>query len=254
MPKCKNFDTGTYKGTEPSPKGLGYCAKGEKINKKMKGKDGNMWIINETKTGVRRWVKFTKKSETPKKSKLVKTLKTPKEKAIKKSKLNKKTKRKTKRKEGIIEKYGSMQNYYIEGALYFKNLANNETNKRLKEMYSNDSLYYKILAEGIDKLFKVKIKKNIKDKTYEFTINRKKNYPMYNVVSDIILKSGGANNTEILITNKKVSKEDFKNMQKNNKYIYSIDNVGQNNINLTIFISMKKGYSSLIELQKNYNI
>ena len=52
MPKCKNSDTGTYKGTEPSPKGLGYCAKGEKINKKMKGNDGNMWIINETKTEV----------------------------------------------------------------------------------------------------------------------------------------------------------------------------------------------------------
>ena len=121
-------------------------------------------------------------------------------------------------------------------------------------MYSDDSFYYKILAEGIDKLFKVKIKKNIKDKTYEFIINRKKNYPMYDIVSDINLKSGGANNTEILITNKKVSKEDFKKMKKNNKYIYSIDNVGQNNINLTIFISMKKGYSSLIKLQKNYNI
>ena len=68
MPKCKNSDTWTYKGTEPSPKGLGYCAKGEKINKKMKGNDGNMWIINETKTGVKRWIKFTKQSKTPKKS------------------------------------------------------------------------------------------------------------------------------------------------------------------------------------------
>lgn len=243
MPKCKNFDTGTYKGTEPSPKGRGYCAKGEKLNKKMKGNDGNMWIINQTKTGVKRWVKFTKKSKTPKTSKRRKT--------IKKSK-SKKTK--TKRKDGIIEKYGSIQNYYIKGSLYYKNLADNETDKASKEMYSIDSLYYKILAEGIDKLFKVKIKKNIKDKTYEFTIERKKNYPMYDIVSDINLKSGGANNTEILITNKKVSKEDFKKMQKNNKYIYSIDNVGQNNIKLTIFISMKKGYSSLIELQKNYNI
>ena len=53
MPKCKNSEKGTYKGTEPSPKGLGYCAKGEKLNKKMKGNDGNMWIINETKTGVK---------------------------------------------------------------------------------------------------------------------------------------------------------------------------------------------------------
>ena len=37
MPKCKNADTGTYKGTEPSPKGLGYCARGEKVGKKEKG-------------------------------------------------------------------------------------------------------------------------------------------------------------------------------------------------------------------------
>ena len=40
MPKCKNADTGTYKGTEPSPKGLGYCARGEKVGKKKKGLDG----------------------------------------------------------------------------------------------------------------------------------------------------------------------------------------------------------------------
>ena len=251
MPKCKNFDTGTYKGTEPSPKGRGYCAKGEKINKKMKGNDGNMWIINETKAGVKRWVKFTKKSETPKKSKSIKTskfIKKTKRKTIKKSKSNKKTKRKSK----IIEKYGNMQNYYIETSLYYKNLADNENDKILKKLYIDNSLYYKILADGLDKLFKVKIKKNIKDKTYEFTIERKKKYPMYNVVSDIILKSGGANNTEILIINKKISKEDFKKMQKNNKYIYSIDNVGQNNINLIIIIGGKNFNN--IELIKNYKL
>lgn len=32
MPKCKNDNKRTYKGTEPSPKGLGYCAHAEKIN------------------------------------------------------------------------------------------------------------------------------------------------------------------------------------------------------------------------------
>ena len=25
MPKCKNDNSKSYKGTEPSPKGLGYC-------------------------------------------------------------------------------------------------------------------------------------------------------------------------------------------------------------------------------------
>ena len=59
MPQCKNSNTGTYKGTEPSPKGLGYCARGEKLGKKKKGLDGNMWEVKETKNGTARWVKIT---------------------------------------------------------------------------------------------------------------------------------------------------------------------------------------------------
>ena len=59
MPKCKNNPSRSYKGTEPSPKGLGYCASGEKIGKKRKGKDGNMWIVKEVKSGSGRWVKFS---------------------------------------------------------------------------------------------------------------------------------------------------------------------------------------------------
>ena len=49
MPKCKNDKTRSYKGNEPSPKGLGYCAHAEDLNKKRKGKDGNIWIVSETK-------------------------------------------------------------------------------------------------------------------------------------------------------------------------------------------------------------
>ena len=60
MPKCKNSSTGTYKGTEPSPKGLGYCARGEKLGKKKKGLDGNIWEVKKTKNGIERWVKITK--------------------------------------------------------------------------------------------------------------------------------------------------------------------------------------------------
>lgn len=37
--KCKNNPKKMYKGTEPSPKGLGYCAHSEKIGKIRKGKD-----------------------------------------------------------------------------------------------------------------------------------------------------------------------------------------------------------------------
>jgi len=68
MPKCKNSSTGTYKGTEPSPKGLGYCARGEKLRKKKKGLDGNMWEVKKTKNGIDRWVKITKTKKSVKKS------------------------------------------------------------------------------------------------------------------------------------------------------------------------------------------
>jgi hypothetical protein len=49
MPHCKNNHKKTYIGDEPSPKGLGYCASGEKEGTKMKGKDGNIWIKSNGK-------------------------------------------------------------------------------------------------------------------------------------------------------------------------------------------------------------
>jgi len=52
MPYCINNNKKTYTGNEPSPKGLGYCASGEKEGTKMKGKDGNMWIKSNGK-----WIK-----------------------------------------------------------------------------------------------------------------------------------------------------------------------------------------------------
>jgi len=57
MLKCKNDPTRLYKGSEPSPTGLGYCAPAEELNTKKKGKDGNIWKVIETKSGVKRWIK-----------------------------------------------------------------------------------------------------------------------------------------------------------------------------------------------------
>lgn len=58
MPNCKNDKNTTYKGDEPSPKGLGYCAHAEKVGTIMKGKDGNKWIIKVTTTKIKRWQKM----------------------------------------------------------------------------------------------------------------------------------------------------------------------------------------------------
>jgi hypothetical protein len=55
---CKNDKKKKYKGTEPSPKGLGYCAHAEKEGKKRKGKDGNTWIIKKVSNGSLRWIKI----------------------------------------------------------------------------------------------------------------------------------------------------------------------------------------------------
>ena len=62
MPKCKNDKKRYYKGTEPSPKGLGYCAHSEKINSKKNGKDGKVWIVKKKKNGSKRWVKLNSKN------------------------------------------------------------------------------------------------------------------------------------------------------------------------------------------------
>lgn len=61
MPLCKNDPKKSYKGNEPSPKGLGYCAHAEKLGVSKKGKDGNIWKNEVTVKGVKRWVKHKSK-------------------------------------------------------------------------------------------------------------------------------------------------------------------------------------------------
>lgn len=55
MPKCHNHSKAFYKGTEPSPKGLGYCARGSQVGAKMLGKNGKLWIVRQNKNGVKQW-------------------------------------------------------------------------------------------------------------------------------------------------------------------------------------------------------
>ena len=57
MPNCKNDPTRKYKGTEPSPKGLGYCAHSMKVGEVKTGKDGNKWEVRKIKNGSKRWMK-----------------------------------------------------------------------------------------------------------------------------------------------------------------------------------------------------
>ena len=59
MPKCKNDHKRSYKGTEPSPKGLGWCAHSEEIDTIKMGKDGKKWIVKKMKNGTRKWIKYS---------------------------------------------------------------------------------------------------------------------------------------------------------------------------------------------------
>ena len=65
MNLCKNCPTNLkkkYKGNEPSPKGLGYCAGCmKKIGIIKRGKDGNNWITDKRKSGELYWKKYNQK-------------------------------------------------------------------------------------------------------------------------------------------------------------------------------------------------
>lgn len=54
--KCIN-GSGSFTGKEPSPKGVGFCARNENIGTVKKGGDGKMWVVKTTSKGVKRWTK-----------------------------------------------------------------------------------------------------------------------------------------------------------------------------------------------------
>jgi hypothetical protein len=52
---CKNDSAKTYKGNEPSPKGLGYCAHAEPVGKIRAGLNGSKWVVQTDKNGTKSW-------------------------------------------------------------------------------------------------------------------------------------------------------------------------------------------------------
>lgn len=61
MPKCINNDSKYYSGNEKSPMGLGYCSLTEEIEKRMKGKDSNMWVVKKVSDGKKDGLNLLKK-------------------------------------------------------------------------------------------------------------------------------------------------------------------------------------------------
>ena len=55
--RCKCDKNKKIKGSEPSPKGLGYCAHCTPLNVMMRGKDGKLWE-NRKYTKGKRWIRI----------------------------------------------------------------------------------------------------------------------------------------------------------------------------------------------------
>ena len=72
MPKCKNVPKSYYTGKEKSPKGLGYCAKKERMGTKKQGKDRKLWIVEKRADSAKLWRRYSSKKVTKKKKHLMK--------------------------------------------------------------------------------------------------------------------------------------------------------------------------------------
>jgi hypothetical protein len=72
MPTCVNAPAVRYKGTEPSPKGLGFCARAEAVGTVLDGNDGRRWIVAATKKKSKRWTPV--KLDRPKRAQIPKNL------------------------------------------------------------------------------------------------------------------------------------------------------------------------------------
>lgn len=63
---CKNNKQKYYKGTEPSPKGKGWCASGEAEGRRRKGADGHWWVTKADSRGVIAWRRVPGKASSKK--------------------------------------------------------------------------------------------------------------------------------------------------------------------------------------------
>jgi hypothetical protein len=91
MPKCLNDSGKRYTGSENTPKGKGYVASAEKVGKRMKGTDGDMYVVAK-KGGSKRWTKMIRKN-----------------KSSQMSPMSKKSQKRRVKKKTIVEEYSSSE-------------------------------------------------------------------------------------------------------------------------------------------------
>ena len=64
MPTCRGEYKTYYRGDEPSPKGLGWCARSEEVGKRRRGNDGEMWVVREDRIGRLSWKRTSTSSSS----------------------------------------------------------------------------------------------------------------------------------------------------------------------------------------------
>ncbi len=250
MPKCIKDKTKSYKGTEPSPKGLGYCAHSEDVGTIKKGNDGNKWIIVNVKN-IKRWIKYNKKISKNNKKEIKKDDKV--------NSLKTKLTQNNEIYKEIKKNYGNYKTYFIHfngGRPYLVYIKNNDIiiysidkNKIDISLYEDDENKNKWMYINLVKKYKAK----------EIFIGKSPLIPMTNF-------SGGYGkyfdgNTILLLLNNNnyvyISNyiEEFSINDKIEKY-YSF--VGNNDVPYPIAISKKNiyffrypiGYLSIDEFPK----
>ena len=259
MPNCKNDPTRKYKGTEPSPKGLGYCAHSMKVDAVKKGKDGNKWIVKEVKNGSKRWMKnnnkkITKINKNIKNSKIINT-NNKKEETIFSKIFNffKKEKRYK-----YIHTFKKKINYKIDI------VPGKYVEFKLNFIYNLDEIIYLYPNKGYHKMSDKLLKKYFKSKYFIKKVNNyfkiccgdlyyleleNKNINI-NIPNGILLiKSKDIKNVKIKGDNISVSIKT--KIEDNNKKYYKIDN---KKIKKELKIENMKGYKINYIKNNNYDL
>lgn len=135
MPKCSNDKTKTYTGDEPSPKGLGISASAEEVGEIMVGKDGNNWIVIQTKT-YKKWSKVDNKQKIVQNELDFRTLD---EICYTYSYIPKVSKNQIDNETGLEDKFGGSKPFFIEGEKW-----------PLYTTYNNEESFMRLLCQFKD--------------------------------------------------------------------------------------------------------
>ena len=246
MKKCINYPSILYTGKEDSPKGRGYCARGETIGTIKRGRDRKMWIVKKDSINRKRWAKVSKKSNIKKEKK-----KSAKRKVMKGG--NPETnavaaESSSASYEGQLARAGWEILYDSDGDPYYYCIATGISHWELPELFEfNYSTFAKNVKLGI--LFKYVHNKDNDNENYVVVNEVVKDgitYELINKPEDqggypTLLENANERETNVNTINTTVSKLTCGSLR-----LIGSKASGKPNINLSTFDDKKKGLQSLM--------